>query len=231
MKISIIVFVWNMANILNDSINSIIENVGTDDYECILVDGNSNDDSQHICLEYQKNNKKFTYIKLPQYDENKMWNLGLRYSTGEYVYFTKGCTYLCKNFINNAIQFLDNNTYISTFIRNYKMYNSNDVTNFYHFFEESYIGPRLPMCVFRKKCIGDIEFSDVPIENIFSGKIIYTTKYYFEKDNTNSFIDTQQYTNKPVTGEGLIAQYLDWIEYTKSKILDYVKNKSKNETI
>ena len=87
------------------------------------------------------------------------------------------------------------------------------------------------MCVFRKKCIGNIEFSDVPIENIFSGKIIYTTKYYFEKDNTNSFIDTQQYTNKPATGEGLIAQYLDWIEYTKSKILDYVKNKSKNETI
>jgi len=224
MKISIIVFVWNMENTLSQSIDSILNSINTDEYEIILINGNSSDKSENICLEYQKNYKTVTYIKLNEYNENKVWNAGLRYSTGEYVYFLKGCTYLCENFINDAIEYLDKNNNINVFIRNYKvLLENNNIENFYHFFETAYVGPRLSMCIFRKKCIVDEFCEKTCQEPIFSGKIVFTNNYYFEKNNTNSFIDTSDYTKTPFLYEYNMSSNFDWIEYTKYNIEEYKK--------
>lgn len=225
MKASIIVFVWNMEDTLRKSIDSIIDNIGIDDYECILVDGNSDDESREICLEYQKYNKKITYIKLNEYDENKIWNTGIKYSNGEYLYFIKGCTYLTKGFINNAVEYLDENIDTNVFIRNYKVINrDNKIMDFFHFFEDANIGPRLSMCVFRKSSIQEMFSGEFCSEPIFSGKIVRTQKYYYEKDNLNSFIDTEKYSNRPFLYKTEIAPIcINWIEYTQEKLNEYQK--------
>lgn len=222
MKISVIMFVWNMEEHLRKSIDSIIDNIGIEDYECILVDGNSDDKSQEICLEYQKNNKKITYIKLNEYDENKIWNLGLKYSTGEYVYFIKGCTFLNENFINEAVQYLDDNPDTSTYIRNYKMLTEDgNIMDYRHFFEAVGVGPRLSMCVFKKSCIKEYFINQTCSEPIFTGKIIYTNKYYYDRENLNSFIDTRSYIAKPFLYQLTAAEHIDWIKYTVEKIKEY----------
>ncbi len=224
MKISVVVFVWNMEKTLKKSIDSIIKNIEAFNYECILVDGNSDDESKNICLDYQKTNTNVTYIKLTQYDENKMWNLGLNYATGDYIYFTKGCTFLCENFIQDALNYLDINPDTDVYIRNYQNLVQNKLIPIYHFFETQKIGPRLPMCIFRKSAINSIQFIGNSTEHVFSGKVIYTHKYYFERNNVNSFIDTEYYGNYPKLTRCNMYSHLNWIEYSRNEINEYIKN-------
>lgn len=226
MKLSIIVSVYgDMENVLVKCINSITTNVGIEDYECILVDGNSSSNTLNWCNSLQKDNSNFTYIRINNYDENEIRNIGMKYATGEYLYFINGCNLLCNNFLNEAIEYLDKNKNIDVFVRNYKVLNENNIEPVYSYFTKNEIGPLLSACVFRKSAI-NIKFqNEFCGDIIFSGKIIQLkNKMFFEETNTNSFILNQNFVFSNSI-DYVSAFNLDWKKYVIEEIKSYTKRK------
>lgn len=99
-KISIIVPIYNEAVWLNRCIDSIL-NQTYQDFELLLINDGSSDESEEICLSYMKIDDKIHYI----YQENKgisaARNLGLNQARGEYITFIDADDYVSHYFLEN----------------------------------------------------------------------------------------------------------------------------------
>jgi len=86
-KVSIIIPVYNVEKYIRRCINSVLAQTFAD-FECILVDDYSSDDSGKICDEYAKKDER---IKIIHNTQNKGSSLsrktGLENSSGEYIQF------------------------------------------------------------------------------------------------------------------------------------------------
>lgn len=86
-KISIIVPVYNAENMIENCVNSIL-NQTLDDFEIILIDDGSIDKSGDICEKLQKeNNNVFCYHKKNGGSASEARNYGIKVSKGEFVCF------------------------------------------------------------------------------------------------------------------------------------------------
>ncbi len=94
MKVSIIVPVYNVAQYLPKCLES-IRHQGLADYEVILVNDGSHDNSQAICKEWCRQNPEFRLIN---HEQNKglseARNTGIRAAKGEYITFLDSDDYL-----------------------------------------------------------------------------------------------------------------------------------------
>jgi glycosyltransferase involved in cell wall biosynthesis len=109
MKISVIIPMYNSQNYIERAINS-VTNQSYKDYEIILIDDSSKDDTVSICNKYLSNN-----IKLIKLETNKgvsnARNIGINNSSGEYIIFLdsddwldSNCLYtIINNFLNNDL--------------------------------------------------------------------------------------------------------------------------------
>ena len=102
---NIIIVNWNSGNLLFNCIESIILNEKNANYEIIVVDNNSNDNS----LLRVRKTKNIRFIKL---DQNvgfaKACNIGASYSNSKYLLFLNPDTTIFNKTISNTIKFLDN---------------------------------------------------------------------------------------------------------------------------
>ncbi len=98
MKVSVIVPVYNTEKYLKKCIDSLLSQ-NFDDYEIIIINDNSPDNSEDIILSY--NDTKIKYIKN---SENKgigyNRNLGIKKSKGEYICFIDSDDYVSNNFLD-----------------------------------------------------------------------------------------------------------------------------------
>jgi hypothetical protein len=103
-KVSIITASYNYANIIEKGINSVI-NQTYKNWELIIVDDGSTDDSLKIIRKYSKNPK----IKIFQHEGNVNKGLkdtiilGLKQSTGEYIAFLEADDWLENNYLEEKI--------------------------------------------------------------------------------------------------------------------------------
>ena len=86
MKISFIIPVHNNGKLL-ESIIQKIESIDLKEYEIILVDDGSKDDSALICERLSQKNKKTTWIYQANKGVSSARNTGLKNANGEYVLF------------------------------------------------------------------------------------------------------------------------------------------------
>ena len=97
MDVSIVIVNWNSKELLKSCLSSINNNTSGIDYEIIVVDNNSSDDSKRMV----KND--FPKVRLIENDVNKGFakacNEGLNYCAGNYVLFLNPDTII----MNNAI--------------------------------------------------------------------------------------------------------------------------------
>ena len=87
LDLSIIIPVYNVQNYLKKCINSIINQKITYNYEVILIDDGSEDESGTICDEYSQ---KYNFIKtIHKTNEgvSSARNVGLKNSCGRYILF------------------------------------------------------------------------------------------------------------------------------------------------
>ena len=107
MDVSIIIVNYCTPYLTIDCINSIIHHTIGLNYEIIVVDNNSNDDSKHIIT--KKLRGKIVYI---QSDKNlgfgKANNLGCKYATGEYLFLLNSDTLLINNAIKELYEYIKN---------------------------------------------------------------------------------------------------------------------------
>lgn len=108
--ISIIIVSYNTKDLLRQCINSIIENTFGIDYEIIVVDNASRDDSI-IMLK-----SEFPNVKLIESGINGGFayanNIGIKESNGRYVFLLNSDTVILKDVIKRLVSFMDEDTSI-----------------------------------------------------------------------------------------------------------------------
>lgn len=85
-KLSIIIPIYNAQTYLNECLNSIY-NQTFKDFEVLLIDDGSTDNSKHIIETFTKKDSRFKYIYKDNSGVSATRNLGIEKSTGKYVTF------------------------------------------------------------------------------------------------------------------------------------------------
>lgn len=85
-KVSVIIPAYNQAKYLEDALNSVREQT-FEDWECIIVNDGSTDNTEEIAQKYVKMDKRFKYI----YQENRglagARNTGIKHAEGDFIQF------------------------------------------------------------------------------------------------------------------------------------------------
>lgn len=106
-KISIIVPVYNVERYLSKCISSILEQSFTD-FELILVDDGSKDNSGKICDEYKGKDSRIKVVHQENKGLSAARNIGIEISEGEYITFIDSDDFIHPNMIeilyNNSLE-------------------------------------------------------------------------------------------------------------------------------
>lgn len=111
-KVSAIITCYQQAQYLIDALDSIL-NQTYKDWECIVVDNASNDNTQKIIEKYTKSDKRFRFIQLSK-NEGVSYarNSGFQEANGEFIQFLDGDDYLMPTKFENQVSFLKKNAEI-----------------------------------------------------------------------------------------------------------------------
>lgn len=99
MKISIIIPMYNSQNYIDRAIESIIINQSYTDYEIILIDDCSKDNTIACCNKYLKDNIKLFKSEINSGVSNAR-NIGIENATGDYIVFLDSDDWLDKESLN-----------------------------------------------------------------------------------------------------------------------------------
>lgn len=118
-KVSVIIPTFNRGNILGETLESVRAQTLTE-WECIVVDDGSSDDTEELMKTYQKMDPRFTYVKRPA-ERNKgacaCRNIGLEHAKGEYIQFLDSDDIISSNKLEeqvNRLESLDDPLAVST---------------------------------------------------------------------------------------------------------------------
>ena len=104
--VSIIIPIHNADKTLRECLDSIMHQ-SYDNYEVIMVNDGSIDDSAAICKEYSKKDRRFRYFKKENGGVSSARNLALGKSEGKYVSFVDSDDYIDTFFLSCAISLLE----------------------------------------------------------------------------------------------------------------------------
>lgn len=88
-KVSVIIPTYNRAHIISETLDSIL-NQTYQNWECIIVDDGSNDDTENIINKYLKDDNRFKFYRRPDdrlKGANACRNYGIENSCGAYIMF------------------------------------------------------------------------------------------------------------------------------------------------
>lgn len=124
-RISIVVPVYNDQEYIYECITSVIRQ-NDEDYEIIIVDDGSSDNSFSICQDLCQSRQNIKLFKNPQKGVSSARNYGIQKSTGEYILFldsddkfTSNSLKIVRNYINKEYDFIMG-TYSSCYISSKK---------------------------------------------------------------------------------------------------------------
>ena len=86
MKVSVIVPIYNVEKYLRQCLDS-IRNQEFTDFEVLMIDDGSPDNSRDICREYEKEDERFHYFHQENGGLSAARNYGIREAKGEYICF------------------------------------------------------------------------------------------------------------------------------------------------
>lgn len=102
-KLSIIVPAYNNEGYIIECLNS-IKNQEIDNYECIIIDDGSTDNTGKICDEYVLNNPCFRVIHQQNMGVSAARNKGIEASTGDFITFVDSDDLLAPETYNKALK-------------------------------------------------------------------------------------------------------------------------------
>ena len=126
--ISVIIPVYNAEKYLNTSITAVLNQTYTD-YELILINDGSTDNSEKICREYAEKDSRIKYF----YKENggvcSARNFGLQQAGGRYIFFMDNDDEIDRRLFEDNIALLEkNNADIVKFEKTRKEYRNGELT-------------------------------------------------------------------------------------------------------
>lgn len=108
MKYSIIIPVYNVEEYLDRCLKSIL-NQTYSNYEVIIVNDGSPDNSDNIIKSYEKEDKRFKGYKKVNGGLSDARNYGLKYATGDYLIFIDADDYIENNYLEKVNDVLERN--------------------------------------------------------------------------------------------------------------------------
>lgn len=123
---SIIVPVYNTEMYLKQCVESILTQ-NYKNFEIILVDDGSTDNSASICDEYAKLNKNVVVIHKENGGLADARNVGLLRSFGKYILFVDSDDFIAKSSLESVARFVSNRELDIVFLKGYKYFDENNV--------------------------------------------------------------------------------------------------------
>ena len=108
MDVSVIIPIYNTEKYLCRCIDSVL-NQTFDDYEILLIDDGSTDDSASICYEYTQRHNKIKAIYANHLGVASARNLGLKLAKGKYIMFCDSDDYAEPNWIQTLYETIEKN--------------------------------------------------------------------------------------------------------------------------
>lgn len=143
MKVSIIIPSFNRADLIGETLDSIIAQSYTN-WECLIIDDGSTDNSQQVYDEYKNRDVRFLFLNRPSAKikgANACRNIGLENATGDYVVFFDSDDLMTPNHLEVKINGIHehNTDYIIT---RTKFFNADlDYINRYYQFDKFQLTP------------------------------------------------------------------------------------------
>ncbi len=95
-KVSVVIPCYNQAQFLLDALNSVFSQ-SYDNWECIIVNDGSTDNTEELALEWKKKDCRFKYIFKENGGLASARNAGLNVATGQYLQFLDADDIIAKN--------------------------------------------------------------------------------------------------------------------------------------
>lgn len=106
-KVSVVVPCFNQGEFLVECLQSVL-NQSVDDWECIIVNDGSTDDSQIIANQWVEKDARFQLVSIDNAGVSNARNQGILRATGTYILPLDADDYLDKNYIKSALQIFQN---------------------------------------------------------------------------------------------------------------------------
>lgn len=106
--VSIIIPCYNQAHFLPETIQSVL-NQNYDDWECIIVNDGSNDNTEKVALEWCEKDHRIKYLYKENGGLSSARNYGIKNSTGKYILTLDSDDKYEKTFIAKGVECLDKN--------------------------------------------------------------------------------------------------------------------------
>lgn len=105
-KLSIIIPVYNSEKFIGACVESVLDQA-FNDYEIILVDDGSIDDSLDICQQYSRSHSHIRVIHESNGGASKARNTGIEYAKGKYIYFVDSDDIMCPEVLQKLSKTFD----------------------------------------------------------------------------------------------------------------------------
>ena len=179
-KVSVIMPVYNAEKYLSEAIESVLNQMYTN-FELLLINDRSTDNSKKICKEYSKKDSRIVLLEnnSENHGPGPTRNIGLDYATGEYIYFMDADDWIDQRLLQYAVNRIqETNADIVQFGVTYERYDENhseqyfwsgkDILtkdeikrDFFYYWKEN--TNSLWMHLFRKELVESIKFENIII--------------------------------------------------------------------
>lgn len=111
-KVSIIIPIFNREHVLQEALDS-VANQSHSDWECLLVDDGSTDDSVQVCKNQISKDHRFKLYHRKEFSQNKgpsaCRNIGIDHATGSFIIFLDSDDYLGEDCLKDRIAVIEAN--------------------------------------------------------------------------------------------------------------------------
>ena len=111
MKLSVIVPVYNLERYVSSTMGSLLNAAFPFDYEIIVVNDGSTDNSRGIIEDYQKRTDRICLLNMENGGVSNARNVGLAHASGDYITFVDGDDTVESGFFCSAVRELDEGGY------------------------------------------------------------------------------------------------------------------------
>ena len=115
-KVSIIVPCYNQAEYLAEALDSVFSQ-SYSDWECIIVNDGSPDNTEEVANEYCEKDSRFKYLKKENGGLSSARNAGIKASFGKYILPLDADDKITTGYVEKAVEVLDNNPMVKVVYR------------------------------------------------------------------------------------------------------------------
>ena len=134
--ISVIIPVYNTESYIGLCLESLVKQTYTN-FEVLMIDDGSTDNSGRICQEYIESDSRFHYYRKENGGVSSARNLGIEYSRGDYLTFVDSDDWVEEDYLEVLYSALVSES-ASVSISTYKRFSMEDNTWYFHSFQRGY---------------------------------------------------------------------------------------------